>query len=45
MGEAHADVLVDRLKTKYGVEVEQVAAAGAAARDLGELLQRATAGT
>jgi elongation factor G len=24
MGEAHADVLVDRLKTKYGVEVEQV---------------------
>jgi elongation factor G len=25
MGEAHADVLVDRLKTKYGVEVEQVA--------------------
>jgi elongation factor G len=25
MGEAHADVLIDRLKTKYGVEVEQVA--------------------
>jgi elongation factor G len=24
MGEAHADVLVDRLKTKYGVEVAQV---------------------
>jgi elongation factor G len=24
MGEAHADVLIDRLKTKYGVEVEQV---------------------
>lgn len=24
MGEAHADVLLDRLKTKYGVEVEQV---------------------
>jgi elongation factor G len=24
MGEAHADVLVDRLKAKYGVEVEQV---------------------
>ncbi|HTW20443.1 MAG TPA: elongation factor G-like protein EF-G2 [Mycobacteriales bacterium] len=24
MGEAHAEVLVDRLKTKYGVEVEQV---------------------
>ncbi|MHB2023026.1 MAG: elongation factor G-like protein EF-G2 [Mycobacteriales bacterium] len=25
MGEAHADVLLDRLKSKYGVEVEQVA--------------------
>jgi elongation factor G len=24
MGEAHVDVLLDRLKTKYGVEVEQV---------------------
>jgi elongation factor G len=24
MGEAHADVLLDRLKTKYGVEVEKV---------------------
>src|SRR4051794_41581642 len=24
MGEAHADVLIDRLKTKYGVEVGQV---------------------
>ncbi|MDQ1704077.1 MAG: elongation factor [Frankiaceae bacterium] len=24
MGEAHADVLIDRLKTKYGVEVEPV---------------------
>lgn len=24
MGEAHADVLVDRLKTRYGVEVERV---------------------
>jgi elongation factor G len=24
MGEAHADVLLDRLKTKYGVEVEQI---------------------
>jgi elongation factor G len=24
MGEAHVDVLIDRLKTKYGVEVEQV---------------------
>ncbi|MBV9485565.1 MAG: elongation factor G-like protein EF-G2, partial [Frankiaceae bacterium] len=24
MGEAHADVLIDRLKSKYGVEVEQV---------------------
>ena len=34
MGEAHADVLVDRLATKYGVEVEQVPAAGAVARDL-----------
>ena len=33
MGEAHADVLLDRLGHRYGVAVETVDAAGAAARD------------
>ena len=32
MGEAHADVLLDRLEHRHGVGVEQVAAAGRAAR-------------
>ena len=36
MGEAHADVLLDRLSSRYGVAVDTVRAAGAAARDGGD---------
>ena len=34
MGEAHADVLLDRLRNRYGVERRDGAGAGAAARDV-----------
>ena len=45
MGEAHVDVLLDRLEHRHGVAVDQVRAAGAAARDVRRAGRRATAGT
>ena len=45
MGEAHADVVLDRLENRHGVGVEQVDAAGAAARDVRRRRPPARAGT
>ena len=45
MGEAHADVLLDRLRNRYGVARRLGAAAGAAARDVRAAVARGTAGT
>ena len=45
MGEAHADLLLDRLSSRYGVAVETVAAAGAAAGDRRAARRTGWAGT
>ena len=41
MGEAHIDVLLDRLATRYGVSVDTVPLAGRAARDVRRVVQGA----
>ena len=45
MGEAHADVVLDRLENRHGVARRPGRAAGAAARDVRRARPPATAGT